>query len=46
MHQLVNVFRPRELSLNGKTQRFRSLDHLVINTDINLLTLGIQSLSA
>ena len=39
-------FRPRELSINGKTQRFsmiNSLDHLVINTDINLVTLGMQS---
>ena len=39
---LVNVFRPRELSINGKTQRFsmiNSLERLVINTNINLLTL-------
>ena len=37
------MFRPRELSINGKTQR-NSPDRLVTNTDINLVILGMQSL--
>ena len=43
----INVFRPRELSINGKTQRFsmiNPLDRPVINTNFNILTMGIQSL--
>ena len=41
------MFTPRELGISGKNQRFsmiNPLDCLVINANINLVTLGIQSL--
>ena len=39
---LFNVFRPREMGINGKTQRFgmiNSLDNLIINFDFYVVTL-------
>ena len=41
------MFTPRELGISGKNQRFSMiypLDRLVISANINLVTLGIQSL--